>query len=141
MVGRFLTKSAGGVVLNNRGEVVVTNQHGNSWSLPKGRVEKEEIEIETAKREIKEETGLSQLELLEDLGIYQRYRISLDGGDDFSELKEIRIFLFKTEEDFLLPEDKENPMAKWVKIDEVSDLLTHKKDKEFFLSIKDKLER
>jgi capsule polysaccharide modification protein KpsS len=33
----------------------------------------------------------------------------------------------------LKPIDKDNPEAIWVEKDKVSDILTHKKDKEFFL--------
>ncbi len=136
-----MTKSVGGVVINKKGEVVVVNQNGNSWSLPKGHVESGETELETAIREIREETGLTQMNLLEDLGRYERYKISLDGGDDITERKEIQMFLFETEEEHLLPEDASNPEARWVKTEEVSHILTHPKDKEFFLSVLPKIEK
>ncbi|MCK4247280.1 MAG: NUDIX hydrolase, partial [Methanomicrobia archaeon] len=33
------TKSAGGVVINEDNQVLVVNQNGNSWSLPKGHID------------------------------------------------------------------------------------------------------
>lgn len=130
-----ITESAGGVVLNPEGFVLVVNQQGLSWSLPKGHVENGENKLETAKREIYEESGVDQLHFISELGSYQRYKISPDGGDNISEQKTITIFLFKTNQTELKPKDPENPEARWVKIDEAASLLTHRKDKEFFLSI------
>jgi len=45
------------------------------------------------------------------------------------------MFLFETIEEKLKPIDPTNPEARWVEKDKVADLLTHKKDKEFFLSV------
>ena len=133
------TKSAGGVVINQDGLVLVVNQNGTSWSLPKGHIEEGESEIEAAKRETHEESGIDQLELVKELGSYQRYKIGKDGSEDQSELKTIFIYLFKTNQTALNPIDPDNPEAKWVSKEEVTELLTHPKDKEFFLSVIDKV--
>jgi 8-oxo-dGTP pyrophosphatase MutT (NUDIX family) len=90
------THSAGGVVLNPDGEVLVVCQHGNSWSLPKGHIDLGEDALEAAKREIYEESGITKLELVRELGSYERYRIGLNGGESRSELKVITMFLFRT---------------------------------------------
>lgn len=129
------TKSGGGVVLNEKGEVLVVSQHGNSWSLLKGHVELGEDAIMAAKRETLEESGLSDLEFIKPLGGYQRFRIGKDGGEDRTEMKTILMFLFKSKSVTLKPIDPENPEARWVPKNEVAKLLTHPKDKEFFLSI------
>jgi len=128
-------KSAGGIVLNKNGMVLVVNQDHRSWSLPKGHVEKNETELRAAKREICEESGVKKLKLVKKLPPYLRYRIDRTGSDDFSELKSIQMFLFTTTEMDLCPTDPANPEARWVKKDEVISLLTHPKDKEFFTSI------
>ncbi len=56
-------KSCGAVVFNRlNGEtkvLLVKNKNGRYWSFPKGHIEENENEIQTALREIKEETGLS----------------------------------------------------------------------------------
>ncbi|MBP6859202.1 MAG: NUDIX domain-containing protein [Candidatus Magasanikbacteria bacterium] len=133
------TKSAGGVVKNTKGKILVVSQHGTSWSLPKGHIEDNENTVEAAKREIKEESGVSELEHIKELGTYQRYKIAKDGTEDLSEFKTITMFLFDTPEENLKPIDPENPVAKWVNKEDVADLLTALKDKEFWLSVKDKL--
>lgn len=133
------TKSAGGVVINNEGRVLVISQHGTVWSLSKGHVDEGEEAIETAKREIYEESGITKLELIKELGVYQRYRIDKNGREDKSELKTITIFLFKTNQNRLEPLDPENPEARWVHKNEVANLLTHEKDKKFFLKIVEKI--
>ncbi len=129
------TESAGGVVLNKKGEVLVVSQHGTSWSLPKGHIEKGEDKISAARREIYEETGVKQLALIKELGVYERYKIGLDGGDDKNELKRIHMFLFKTDQDALKPIDPHNPEARWMKKEEITKFLTHRKDKDFYLGV------
>jgi len=44
-------------------------------------------------------------------------------------------FLFKTNQTKLNPSDPTIPKAQWVTKDKVADLLTHQKDKKFFLRI------
>ena len=130
------TLTGGGVVLNPRGEILVVNQFGTSWSLPKGHLDPGEDALAAAKREILEESGVRRVRLIRDLGEYTRYRISKDGrGDDRSELKRIRMFLFTTRQLRLKPLDPDNPQACWVKPGRVTRLLTHRKDREFYRSI------
>ncbi len=130
----IMTKSAGGVVINSKGEILVVNQDKTSWSLLKGHIENNESALKAAKREIHEETGIDQLELIRKLGDYQRSRL-----DDQSELKKITMFLFKTDMNAIKPIDSNNPEVRWVKKEEVAELLSHPKDKKFFLSIQDKI--
>ncbi len=91
-----LTFSAGGVVLNPRGQVLVVNQKGTSWSLPKGHIDAGEEALEAARREVQEESGIGDLELAADLGTYRRQRIGGRGGTDEAELKQIAMYLFRT---------------------------------------------
>lgn len=133
------TETAGGVVLNKDGLVLVVNQNSNSWSLPKGHIDPGEDKLTAAKREIYEESGIKDLELIKEFPGYERYKIGLDGGEDKSELKTIYMFLFKTKEEKLKPIDPGNPEALWIPKEKVAEMLTHMKDKEFFLSIKDEV--
>jgi ADP-ribose pyrophosphatase YjhB (NUDIX family) len=135
-----VTESAGGIVLNPLNEVAVVSQRGDSWSLPKGHLDPGEDARQAAEREIAEETGITQLAFIRELGSYERYKIGKGGeGEDTDELKRIHMFLYKTLQQALQPTDADNPEAKWVPIEEVSKLLTHPKDKEFFEGIKSAL--
>lgn len=129
------TKSAGGVVLNESGDVLVVSQHGTSWSLPKGHIEENENVLDAAQREIYEESGVQDLELIRELGTYQRFKIGKDGGEDTSESKTITMYLFRSKVKALKPVDPENPEARWIDKENVTELLTHPKDKEFFQSV------
>jgi len=135
------TESAGGVVINKDGDVLVVSQHGTSWSLPKGHIDEGEDALQAARREVKEESGVSELSLIKPLGSYKRFRIGKDAGEDKTEFKTIHMFLFKTDEDVLAPSDPHNPEARWVKKEDVTGLLTHPKDKEFFQKIQYELGR
>ena len=130
-----ITKSAGGIVLNKNNKMIVVNQNYDSWSLPKGHIDPGETALQAAKREIYEETGVTQLSFIDKLGKYERYKIGLDGKDDLSELKQIEIFLFRTNQLELKPIDPMNPEAKWVSYEEVLSILTHQADKDFIQSV------
>ena len=134
------SKSAGGIVVNKNKKIVVVNQKGISWSFPKGHIKNGKDKLDTAKREIYEESGITDLKLIRELGGYQRYKISNDGkGEDKTNLKIIYMFLFHSDKELLKPVDRRILEAKWMPKERVADLLTHPKDKEFFLSIIDKI--
>jgi 8-oxo-dGTP pyrophosphatase MutT (NUDIX family) len=129
------THSAGGVVTNDEGKVLVVSQRGTSWSLPKGHIDPGESALAAAEREIYEESGIRDLKLIRELGTYERYKIGAGGGEDRSELKTITMFLFRTSEKVLRPVDPDNPEARWVERTKVAPLLTHERDKEFFQGV------
>ena len=120
------------MVINDEGKVLVVSQHGTSWSLPKGHIDPGENALDAARREIYEESGVRDLELIRELETYERHKIGKDGGEDRSEQKVITMFLFRTRERLLRPVDPDNPEAKWVERSKVAALLTHQRDKEFF---------
>ncbi len=127
--------SAGGVVLNPKGEVLVVQQRDGSWSLPKGHIKEGEDPKAAAIREIREETGIRDCSLVKILGSYSRYSLADTGKEDLSSMKRITIYLFIAADAELRPTDPRNPAAKWVPKGEVAKLLTHPKDKEFFVGV------
>ena len=135
------THSAGGVVINKEGKILVVNQRGSSWSLPKGHIDPKEEQVHAAKREIYEETGIKNLVLIKKLGTYKRPKMESENIDSKEEMKVMTIFLFKTDYNKISPHDKNNPVAEWLDIEDVAKILTHPKDKAFFRKIKNSLNK
>jgi ADP-ribose pyrophosphatase YjhB (NUDIX family) len=124
----FRSSAAGGVVVDPRGRVAVVRQRARTWSLPKGHVEDGEGVLDAARREIHEECGLADLELVRELGSYTRlgFRYGLP------ERKTITLFLFRSPEATLQPRDPDNPEARWVPPESVAGTLSNPADGRFF---------
>lgn len=68
-------EAGGGVVLNEKGEFLTIYRNG-VWDLPKGKLEKGEDFQGAALREVKEETGLPGIQLIEPLvSTYHTYHL------------------------------------------------------------------
>jgi 8-oxo-dGTP pyrophosphatase MutT (NUDIX family) len=133
-------ESAGGIIKGQDGRVVIVQQHTNSWSFPKGHTEEGETLLQTALREIEEETGLTELTFVQELGSYERYSIGKDGIGEVKEwgLKRIHFFLFTTTQlELKARADGEITEVRYVTPEEALELLTHPKDKEFLQSVWD----
>ncbi|GAA5084936.1 NUDIX domain-containing protein [Chryseobacterium ginsengisoli] len=59
-----IIEAAGGIVNNPEGDILFIKRLGK-WDLPKGKMEKGESREESAIREIEEETGLANVELVQ----------------------------------------------------------------------------
>ena len=127
--------SAGGVVLNPKGEMLLVLQRNGVWSIPKGQIEEGEHRLAAAKREITEETGIRQLTEVETLGSYTKYTIDEQGREDKTQLKRITVMLFTTTETDLFPADARIREARWVKPADALNLLSAPNDQEFLASI------
>ena len=122
--------SAGGVVVNNGKVILVFQNKTQTWALPKGHIDECESSEETARREIYEESGVSDLTFIKKLGTYVR------GTKKNPNIKkQITIFHFTTTQNNLQPIDPENPEAKWILKNEVANMLSYEEDKNFFLNI------
>jgi periplasmic divalent cation tolerance protein len=121
---------AGGIVLY-LDQILLIRQNGNSWSLPKGHVDPGETLEIAARREIQEESGVSSLTILKQLPSYQRFRLSLSGGDDLTEEKTMTLFLCETTDPTLASEESQS-QAFWIPAIAVGSLLSHAKDRVFY---------
>ena len=70
-------KSCGAVVINDKNEVLLVYHNAGHISFPKGHVENNETEVETAYREVLEETGI-EIEIMDNIREVNIY--NLKGG-------------------------------------------------------------
>ena len=139
---RVRIRAAGGIVLNDHGCVaMVRHRRGtNTWFFPKGHVEEGEEEETTARREILEETGLSDLEYLDDFGTYERYHMNPQGEVERNEIKEIHMFLFAAPSGASLSPTLEIGEAKWVPLSKVAEECGSYRDRAWLATVHDRIE-
>jgi len=101
------------------------------WDFPKGHVEEGENEEQTLRREIEEETGIKQLEILPNFRIAVRYFYSAKGNEKKERiLQQKGIYIFKnvvyyageTQEEKVTI-DFENKAYAWLTYEEVCERL------------------
>ena len=86
-----LEKSAGAIIFRKNKETKYLLLHYPSsakakkdyWDLPKGHIEKGEKEIDTVKREVREETGLKEIEIVEGFKEHIKYFFKFKGQTIF----------------------------------------------------------
>ena len=116
------------------GAIVYRKSHGNTeillikhvnsghWSFPKGHVEGEETEIETALREIKEETGI-------DVIIDPSFRETVSYSPRKETQKVVVYFIGKAKNFEFVPQEEEIAQVRWVDIGHATSILTYENDK------------
>ena len=116
------------------GALVYRKYHGNTeillikhinsghWSFPKGHVENDETEVETAVREIKEETGI-------DVIIDQSFREIVTYSPRRDTHKEVVYFIAKAKNTDFTPQADEIADIKWVEIARAASVLSFDNDK------------
>ena len=88
----FYIKAGGGLVINPFGKVLLIFRRG-VWDLPKGKQDPGETLAQTAVREVREETGLADLKIIEKMGNgYHCYMMSKQRT-----LKRTRWYLMQTQ--------------------------------------------
>ena len=92
------------------------------WSFPKGHVENSETEEETAKREIKEETGI-------DVYIDSGFRETVTYSPRKDAKKEVVYFVARAKNYDYTPQLEEISEIRWVGIGQAHNLLVYDNDK------------
>ena len=114
-----IIEAAGGVVLNNKKEILFIYRL-DKWDLPKGKVEKGEEIRETAIREVQEECGIVNLDLKEFL--MKTYHIYDEKEDQI--LKISHWFKMKSNEKYFIPQLEEDiTKVEWKDNNEVQNAL------------------
>ena len=114
---------------------LVRNRKSTLWFFPKGKLDPGEDDEAAARREIREEAGLSGLELVDDLGVYERPGIRPDGSYDRGTVKSIRMFLFAAPMHAPISAGAEIEEAAWVALPRVLPSLADAKDRAWFVSV------
>ncbi len=126
-------KSCGAIVFREINKeykiLLISFMHNNElrWGFPKGHVENRETEIETATREIKEETGL-------DVKIISKFRNSTLFSIKPGTINEAVYYCAKTNCDKTTPQEGEVKKIEWFNFKEAYDHLTYDCDKKILIN-------
>lgn len=130
-------KSCGAIVLSpdntNRKVLLIKHENGGHWAFPKGHVEDGETEVETALREIKEETGLNT-----DLSTAFRKSVNYSPAPDV--MKEVVYFIAFAHTETLEKQDAEVTDFAWMPFNEALQAITYDNDKSILQSAIDFIE-
>lgn len=111
-------KSCGCIVLNNANQVLLIHHNAGHWDFPKGHVEEGETEIQTAIREVKEETGI-------DVQVNEKYRYTTKYSPKEDVIKEVVFFLATNINDNKKAQLEEVSEVKWFKFEDALKTITY----------------
>ena len=120
-------KSCGCIIIDNE-KVLLIKQTKGHWGFPKGHVEENETEVETAIREVKEETNLD-VEIVSDKRYVERY--ITDKGVD----KESVYFIAKKIGGIAKEQEEEIVSMEWLDFEEAIEALTFDNMKELLKKV------
>ena len=122
-------KSCGCIIINENNKILLIHQLKGHWGLPKGHVEDNETEEQTAIREVKEETNL-------DVEINTNYRYTMEYSPKENVEKQVVFFVAKNITDNIIVQEKEVQGAKWLNIEDAIELITFDNSKELLRKVK-----
>ena len=116
-----IIEAGGGLVKNSKGELLFIVRHG-TWDLPKGKIERGESRSDAALREVKEECGLKEVELLD--MVNRTYHIYLEKGQ---EVLKVSYWYEMYSEDRILKGQEEEGISEvhWLKPEQVNHVINH----------------
>lgn len=117
-------KACGAIIIKD-GKVLLIKQNDGYWGFPKGHVEENETEEQTAIREVKEETNI-------DVEIDNTKRYTIEYVLPNGNMKEAVFFMAKPTTNNLKRQEEEIAETEWVEINEVENKLSFENTREVF---------
>lgn len=117
-------KSCGAIIVSDN-KILIVKQKSGLFGFPKGHIENNETEVETAVREVREETGL-------EIKIYDEYRYSLSFLLKNGIKKEVVYFLATKTSKYVNIDNNEIIGYEWVNINDVYNKLEFDNIKELW---------
>lgn len=111
--------------INNKRYYLLVHHNKGHWGFPKGHIESNEKEEETAIRETKEETNI-------DVIIIPGFREKITYSPKENVIKDVVFFLANPKTDILSNQEEEVSEVKWIEEAEVMNLITYQGEKEIF---------
>jgi bis(5'-nucleosidyl)-tetraphosphatase len=128
-----VSEKACGVVTicENGGEkrILLVQHVEEHWAFPKGRVEDGETEIETARRELEEETGITEVEILPESVFVDTYKCEKNG---VSVNKSVNYYIGRVVSDNVNIQKEEVRDFAWLSFHEARERITFESTKEVF---------
>lgn len=125
-------KSCGCIVMNTNEEILLVLHNAGHWGLPKGHMEEGETEVQTAIREVKEETNI-------DVEVNEKYRYTMEYSPKEDVWKEVVFFLAHNISNHKEAQIKEVSEVQWFKLDKAIERITYDNSKEILRKLRDDL--
>ena len=137
-IDSLFRKSCGVIPFRRNGEereYLILLQTNNCWSFPKGHMEAGETEMETALREIREETGLRVF-------LREGFREAVEYSPKPNVKKQVIYFIgFTLNESTLHPQEEEVSELQWMEIHAAYEAVTFRNDKNLIAKAMDFIDR
>ncbi len=115
-------KSCGCIVIDNNKVLLVKHNEGH-WDFPKGHVENNETEIQTAIREVKEETNI-------DVEVNEKHRYTIEYSPEEGVWKEVVYFIATKKTDIIIPQKSEVEKVEWFLFNKAIEKITFDNSRE-----------
>ena len=120
-------KSCGAIVVED-GKVLLVKHNAGHWDFPKGHVEEGETEIETAIREVKEETNI-------DIKIEKENKYISEYSPKENVMKTVIYFIGEKVGGEDKPQIEEVSDVEWLDVNKAIERITHQRSKEIMMQV------
>lgn len=120
-------KSCGAIVVDD-GKVLLVKHNAGHWDFPKGHVEEGETEIETAIREVKEETNIN-------IKIEKENKYISEYSPKENVMKTVIYFIGEKVGGEDKPQIEEVSDVEWLDVNKAIERITHQRSKEIMMQV------